>query len=433
MGEDADEETDLTVNPYASTNNEELFLEDPKKTLRGFFEREGLNLEYNVDDMSQGTFVCRVELPIDDAFGKPMIAEVCHRGKKKDAVFQCALEACRILDRQGILRTSTHEPRRSKIKENSDSDDDEFLDRTGDVEKRRQRKKNSHSSSSVSYQELIQQEVDLLDKISKIQNNLDKYQNELKELKNSNEKSDDLDSFMDNLKHESKIDKTEARRLRYELQSLKQDHTKLQKLIKIATPLELPLLIKQNDVHKKETNEENKNSQPVISTKKFNFPLFGKRNKVQTVTSVNDSIQKLTKEKIECNKKSDDEEIENEVKDKQNTSNANIETKEENTNIIKGPTFDSEFQEKIDQSPCKTTDDEKLLKREHEDNEIEESNITTTNKKSKRSRNRIRERARDLIDGDTENVKDSEKFSNWVPPENQTGDGFTELNDKFGY
>uniref|UniRef100_A0A182VBG9 FHA domain-containing protein n=1 Tax=Anopheles merus TaxID=30066 RepID=A0A182VBG9_ANOME len=238
MAEDADEETDLTENPYATSNNEELFLDDPKKTLRGYFEREGHELEYKVEELSSGTYCCKVELPIDDADGRPIVAEVTNKGKKKEVVVQCALEACRVLDRQGLLRQANHEPRRRFQKQSDSDDDDDFLDRTGAVEKRRQRKEAAKNPQTHTYADLIHKEAQILERL---ETNESKIQNArlIKQETHLPENADDVDKFLDNLTKDKVIDKFEVRRLRMEQVQLNEELAQVKKLIQITKPVDI--------------------------------------------------------------------------------------------------------------------------------------------------------------------------------------------------
>ncbi|KAG7295483.1 hypothetical protein JYU34_021679 [Plutella xylostella] len=291
--EDAEEETDLSENPFAATNNEELYLEDPKKTLRG------------------------VELPIDDARGRPVMAEVVHKGKKKEAVVACAMEACRILDRAGLLRQAKHESRRRKQRDYSaddyydsdddvfldrtgaverkrdlrkrkhnneeqreeapltydglrrvvglgnritsteyfDSDDDVFLDRTGAVERKRDLRKRKHNNEEqreeapLTYDGLLQQITEIEQKIAVEEKGLDRLRALGKPKQEEEVEGDSLDNFMSSLGKQghSMAQKAEISSTKMKIQKLKAELSKTQRLAELARPAHLPPLIKKDD------------------------------------------------------------------------------------------------------------------------------------------------------------------------------------------
>lgn len=67
--------------------------------------------------------------------------------------------------------------------------------------------------------------------------------------------------------------------------------------------------------------------------------------------------------------------------------------------------------------------------------EITETAVDKLSAKKKRNRPRHRgDKGRDNNDADeTGEVLGTEKYSGWVPPQNQSGDGMTNLNSKYGY
>ncbi|XP_001601225.2 kanadaptin isoform X1 [Nasonia vitripennis] len=412
MGEDADEETDLTENPYAQTNNEELFLDDPKKTLRGWFEREGYDLQYQTEDKGIGKFLCWVDLPIDNTAGRTVRAEALVAGKKKEAVIQCALEACRVLDRYGLLRQANHEARKRKTRnweeeDYYDSDEDNFLDRTGTVEKKREqrmRMAGKLDTKAETYDSLLEKHSKVAEKITTIEHTIALHKSKQDELNDSNE--DALDAFMSTL-DSAALDKTEIRKMKIELLNLRKEEMQLLKLINIAKPANLPPLKPHVPTIAKKSKQDYKDLKSVIGCKK--------------------SI-KISKKKCEALSKSaeEDENIEqsenDEVNDRLQDIKENDETKTDAKNIEENESLKS-----------KTTITEHISKSDSEaEEEVEKDNLKRKKRNQKRNQQRMEKATKKLQKGYDED-EFREDYSTWVPPENQSGDGKTSLNEKFGY
>jgi len=378
MGEDADEEEDSKENPFAPKENEQLYLDDPKKTLKGWFEREGQELEYDVSEKGFGTFTCRIELPIANVTGRPQIAEATISGKKKEAIVHCALEACKILDMYGLLRQSTHESRKRKEKnweqeDFYDSDEDNFLDRTGDIDAKRKKrmKKFGKAAGTVdTYESLMEKHKLLMTDLQHAKSKLNRLNKNVTKEYGENNDEDSLESYMTDLRNYKTVDKVEIKRLKIKINELQEDEEKLRKVINIVRPTTLPEL----------TN-------PQIEENICKVPKVLKTNSTSTsnesLTKPSGSIKVKINEKIKPN------------------------VEEKNVKAV------------IDKEKDDKKEEEKVLK------ELKEAE-----KRQKQLEKKDKKIIAKTIEKDI-----SEDFGNmiWKPPANQTGDGRTSLNDKYGY
>uniref|UniRef100_A0A663ESX6 Solute carrier family 4 member 1 adaptor protein n=1 Tax=Aquila chrysaetos chrysaetos TaxID=223781 RepID=A0A663ESX6_AQUCH len=270
MGEDA-EEDGVEENPIAidfQDVQDAFYMKDPRKALQGFFDREGEELEYEYDDRGHNSWVCKIKLPVDDASGKQLVAEVLHSGKKKEAMIQCALEACRLLDARGVLRQeAVSRKRKSKNWEDEDfydSDDDTFLDRTGAVEKKRL----NRMKKAGKIEEKPETYDSLITKLNEAENELSEITEKLKasgKVQSQPAAQDSLDEFMTEIKSGCTLDSVARKKLHLRSFELKKEQQRLKGLIKLVKPAELPEL-KPHGSHSLEAK-----SKP----KKIALPLFG--------------------------------------------------------------------------------------------------------------------------------------------------------------
>jgi pSer/pThr/pTyr-binding forkhead associated (FHA) protein len=238
--------TNVTFN-CDKTSDDSFYASDPRKALKIFFEREGDELEYECDELGCGRFKCRIRLPIDNDFGEPVFAEIANfEGKKKDCQAQCALEACRILDSVGILRQSSKEYKRKRIEKDwqtndyYDSDDDTYLDRTGDVEKKRLKRIDKFSGGNDELEkkvltfESLKNDFKVLNKeLIDINLKLDKCKNIINAVQN-----DDVDAYINFLKirDNNKLDTITRTKLKRRIIDINQEFIKIDKFLNLAKP-----------------------------------------------------------------------------------------------------------------------------------------------------------------------------------------------------
>ena len=245
---------------------------------------------------------------VDSEDGRPVFAEVVNKGKRRDIMVQCALEACRILDAHGVLRASTHE--RHEVKKRNwaendfyDSDDDTYLDRTGTIEAKRMRRIEKYGSNSneqpqnkvhtfetlVSFFQLrliVENVIDVTARLQSAdllaaQDELDKLELKIKASQSHVAKMnslDTLDEYMQGMKSGQEVDATTRRKMKMRTIELKKEIARIEKMREAARPAEIKL----------NTNAE-------LSCRKANFlsatSRFGFAAKVKTSNSVHSASE----------------------------------------------------------------------------------------------------------------------------------------------
>ncbi|XP_054424476.1 kanadaptin isoform X2 [Pteronotus mesoamericanus] len=426
MGEDAVED-EAEENPIVlefQQEREAFYIKDPKKALQGFFDREGEELEYEFDEQGHSTWLCRVRLPVDDSTGKQLVAEAIHSGKKKEAMIQCSLEACRILDTLGLLRQeAVSRKRKAKNWEDEDfydSDDDTFLDRTGLVEKKRlnrMKKAGKIDEKPETFESLVAKLNDAERELSEISERLKASSKALSE----SPSQDSLDAFMSEMKSGSALDGVSRKKLHLRTFELRKEQQRLKGLIKIVKPAEIPEL-KKTENHT--VDAENK-------AKKLPLPLFGAMKGGSKFKLKTGTVGKLPPKRPELPpalmrmkdepEVEEEEEEEEEEKEKEDEETKKPEAGSSGLQQERGPEEAVQGVSLPTDLTCSKEAKQHALKNEHEKSrdELKKKKAPGPGKPPPALSSKYPE--------------DDPDYCVWVPPEGQSGDGRTHLNDKYGY
>ncbi|KAM9708211.1 kanadaptin [Menidia menidia] len=448
MDEDAaPEEDENEENPFSTEfqeDQEAAYLKDPKKALQGFYDREGEELEFEYEDKSHGAWLCRIKLPVDDAQGRQLVAEVTHTGKKKEAAVQCCLEACRMLEARGVLRQeAVSRKRRKKNWEDEDyydSDDDTFLDRTGTVEKKRQER----MKKAGKIEERPETYESLVGRLSGVEKELAAAQAKLSAGKRDSSGSsaeDSLDAFMTAVRSEAAMDAVQRRKLHVHVADLRREAQRLRRLVELTRPAQMPSLQPSGSSE----SEKPKKTLPLFGAMKG-----GKKLKLKTGTigTLPPKRPNLPAELFNMKALPGGEEEEEEEEEEEDAAE-----KKEGDGGGEDTTELKPGSEECDASTSRKNTDLGGLEDRSEGPKVEEvQQVSVPRNKSAAHRGpepaaeggkepaagpqkkkRVMGPSRPPVQLSAQYPEDDPDYSVWLPPAGQTGDGRTHLNDKYGY
>ncbi|KAM4625918.1 kanadaptin [Polymixia lowei] len=457
------EEDENEENPFATEFHEDqeaAYLKDPKKALQGFYDREGEELEFEYEDKNHGTWLCRIKLPVDDAMGRQLVAEVTHTGKKKEAAIQCCLEACRILEARGLLRQEAVSRKRKKKnwedEDYYDSDDDTFLDRTGVVERKRQER----MKKAGKLEERPDTYDSLVAKLAEVERDLAETQKKLSSGgsgPSGSSTEDPLDAFMTAVQSEAAVDAVERRKLHVHLADLRKEAQRLRKLVELTRPVQMPSLQPRSGP-----------SDPQKPKKAL--PLFGAMKGGSKFKLKTGTIGKLPpkrpnlptelfnmKELPPGGEEEEEEEGEEAVEKNENNiaergSTADSDAEPQQSSNCSSPESSSPGHRT--EQPARSPESKEHKPRRDEESvkgatqgphqsvkkaqapshlvEGEEEPVATPSPKRSGKKKAIGP-SRPPASLSGQYPEDDPDYCVWVPPSGQTGDGRTHLNDKYGY
>eukprot|EP01136_Pigoraptor_vietnamica_P044247 Opistho-1_new@20750 len=201
----------------APGGKEAYYEKDAKRVLRDWFDREGAGeCSIEVEEKGPGhnrEYHARIQLPVDDGEGGWVHATAV-AGKKKDAERLAALEACRILDREGVLRAGGGSSSARKRRHSASSDssgEDTFVDRTGDAERKRQRREERRAAEKTqresklpaaaaeTHESLTAKLAGVLEQISLLEAKIAQQRAQIS-ARETDAAKDELDAFMDGVR-----------------------------------------------------------------------------------------------------------------------------------------------------------------------------------------------------------------------------------------